>query len=207
MRNNIKMGLSRLIPVALLAFLDNVIAKFTGSTLFSAPPVTVVDMQNLSDELRAAIEAATGGSIVTRKVRDAKVLEAQEVLRLTADYVRLVCRGNAADLAASGFPLAKQPEPINIVAVPRNVEATATDVTGVVKIRHNKAEGARMYRTERAMSDPTAGETTWVPVGLTSRLRLEITGLQPYEACWFRVIGVGKTSEGLPSDIVLGRAA
>ena len=94
-----------------------------------------------------------------------------------------------------------------MVAVPRNVEATATDVSGVVKIRHGKAEGARMYRTERAMSDPAAGETTWVPVGLTSRLRLEITGLSPYEACWFRVIGVGKTSEGLPSDVVLGRAA
>lgn len=207
MRTNIKLGLYRLLPVALLAFLDNVISKITGNTLFPAPPITVVDMQKLSDELRAAIEDATEGSVIARKGRDAKVLEVRDALRRTADYVRLVCGDNAADLVKSGFPLAKQPEPHNTVGVPRNLEAVATDVSGELKLRHSKAAGALLYRVERAMSDPTAGETTWVPVALTSRQRIEISGLTPYEACWFRVIGVGKNSEGLPSDVVLGRAA
>ena len=82
MRNNIKLGLYSLLPVALLAFLNNVIAKLTGNALFPAPPVSVVNMQILSDELRVAIEDATGGSIVARKVRDAKVLAVRDVLRI-----------------------------------------------------------------------------------------------------------------------------
>lgn len=207
MRSNIKLGLSGLLPIALLALLDQVIAKFTGSILFPAPPLTLAAMNTLSTEFRDAITAATEGSVVARKIRDAKVLEVQDALRATADYVRTVCNGEADKLAQSGFMLSKTPEPINVVAVPDNVAAAATDTPNEVVIRWGRTEGARMFRLERAETDPTAGATTWVPVGQTSRQRLVIGGMEPYKASWFRVIGIGKGSEGFPSDVVLARAA
>lgn len=207
MRSNIKIGLFTLTPVQLLALLNNVIAKFTGSTLFATPLIPLAELQAQSDALHAAIDDATNGSLIARKVRDAKVDEVRNVLRRTSDYVRLVCDGNAADLAKSGFPLQKHPEPINSVDIPKGLIAKSTDTSGGLMVRWNKAVGARLYRTERAVSDPTVGETTWIPVGITSRQRIELSGLEPYAPCWIRVIGVGKNSEGLPSEIVLGRAA
>lgn len=207
MRSNIRLSLTRLLPVALLALLDQVIAKFTGNALFPSPPLSLAALTALSTELKVAITDATEGSVAARKFRDVKVLEVRDALRTTADYVRTVCNGEADKLAQSGFTLSKTPEPINMVAVPANVSAAATDTPQEAVVRWGHTEGARMFRVERALSDPTVGETTWVPVGQTSRQRLVIVGLEPYKACWFRVVGIGKGSEGFPSDVVLARAA
>lgn len=207
MRSNIKLGLYKLLPTALLSLLNHVISKLTGNPFFPAPPLTLAEMKTLSETFTQAIDDAIGGSIESRKIRDAQVLDVRDALVRTADYVRLQSNGDAIKQASSGFELAKRPEPINTVGIPSNVTATATDVSQEVLVRWGKTEGARMGRVERAMSDPTLGSTTWVNVGQTSRQRFVVTGLPSYEACWFRVIGVGKITEGLPSDIVLGRAA
>ena len=207
MRTNIKLGLYLLLPTALLALLNHVISKLTGNLLFPAPPLTLVQMQALSDAFAKSIDDSMGGSVESRTIRDANVQEVRSALRVTADYVRAVSDGDAAKLASSGFELAKKPEPINSVGIPGNVTATATDVANELLVRWGKAVGAKMGRLERALSDPTLGATTWVTVGQTSRQRMVVKGLPSYEACWFRVIGIGKVSEGLPSDIAMGRAA
>lgn len=207
MRSNIKLGLTRLLPISTLALLDQVIAKLTGNALFPTPPLTLAAMNTLSMEFKGAITDATEGSLASRKIRDAKMLEVQDALRATADYVRTVCNGEANKLSQSGFMLSKEREPINVVDIPKNVVAAATDTPKEAVVRWGRTEGARMFRVERAESDPAAGATTWMPVGQTSRQRLVIGGLVPYQACWFRVVGIGKGSEGYPSDVVLARAA
>ena len=207
MRSNIKLGLFRLLPTALLTLLNHVISKLTGNALFPNTPLSVAEMTTLHGELESAIDKAMGGGVEERKVRDSKVLEVRSAMRVTADYVRAQCDGDAAKLASSGFELAKQPEPITEVGIPKNVVASATDVKEQVLLRWGHTEGGRMFRVERADSDPTLGATTWTTVGQTSRQRFLVNGLQSYEACYFRIIAVGKDKEGLPSDIVIGRAA
>lgn len=207
MRANIKLGLFDLTPVRLLALFNNVIAKLTGSAVFTAPPVAVPDLTAQSEALADAIELATDGSLAARKQRDALVLEVRDTLRATAEYVRQVANGDASVLAQSGFQLAKMPEPITVLGVPGNVVATATDSAGDLLVRWTRGEGARMYRLERADRDPAAGEVNWSPVAQTARQRFVVSGLRPYEANWFRVIAIGIDREGLPSDVVMGRAA
>lgn len=207
MRANIKTAASKLLPTALLAFLGNIIAKLTGNALFPTPPQPLASMQTLYNELEAAIEAATDGGTAAREHRNKKVAEVRDLVRVTADYVRAQCDGDAEKLATSGFPLTKQPEPMNNIGVPKFLEATATDVSGEVKLRWGRAEGSRLFRVERAESDPTSGPSAWVTVGLVSRQRFVVASLKPYEANWFRVVAIGKDKEGLPSDIALGRAA
>ena len=58
--------------------------------------------------------------------------------------------------------------------------ATATDVSGEVKLRYGRIVAARMFRIERAESDPTLAETTWVTIGQVSRQRFTVSGLTPY---------------------------
>lgn len=196
-----------MLPVALLAFLNHVIAKLTGNALFPTPPVSLAGMQALRDELQAAISAGTDGSSADREHRRSKVREVRDLLRVTADYVRAQCDGDAEKLATSGFPLAKQPERQNEVGVPGNLRASSTDVSGQVKLRWSKAEAARMFRVERALSDPTLGAPEWKPLSLVARQHYIVRELRPYESCWFRVTAIGVDKEGLPSDVVLGRAA
>lgn len=207
MRANIKIGLYEMLPTALLAFFNHIIAKLTGNALFPNLPVPLAAMQTLRDELEAAITAAMDGTSTDREHRNKVVLQVRDVLRVTADYVRAECDGDAEQLTSSGFPLTKKPERFTEVGVPKNLQASATDVAGQVKLRWGKAVASRMFRIEQADSDPTVGTTTWNTVGLVSRQNFIVSGLKPYESCWFRVTAIGSDKEGLPSDVVLGRAA
>lgn len=207
MRYNIKIGLANMLPPALLAFFNHIIAKLTGNALFPNLPMSLVDMTTLSTSFQAAITAAIDGNSTDREHRNAVVLEVQDVLRATADYVRAQCDGDAELLTTSGFPLAKKPEPYKEVGIPSNVRATATDVSGEVKLRYGRPPATRMFRIERADTDPTLGETTWVTIGQVSRQHFIVTGLVPYKSYWFRIIAMGIDKEGLPSDVVLGRPA
>lgn len=179
----------------------------TGNIHFPNPPVSMASMSTLGDELMAAVEAAIGGSVQQRKHRDAKVAEAKEVLRMQADYQRAVCAGDAEKLASGGFELAKKPEPITVVGVAGNLRARATDQSGQLRLRWNHAFGGKLYDVEQADGDPTLGTTTWTSVGMTSKVYFDVNGLEPYAAHWFRIVAIGKDSQGLPSDIVMGRAA
>lgn len=207
MRANIRIGLSNMIPTALVAFLSHIIAKLTGNMLFPNLPVTLAEMTAKRDALATAITNAMDGTSMDRELRNMLVQETKDVLRVTADHVRAECDGDVTKLASSGFPLAKHPVPYTEVGVPKNLQASATDVSEQVKLRWTKTQAARMFRIERAESDPTAGETTWVTVGLVSRQHFVATGLKSYATYWFRVIAIGIDKEGLPSDVVLGRAA
>ncbi len=207
MRPNIKIGLANMLPPALLAFFNHIIAKLTGNAQFPNLPMSIVDMTALSTALQTAITAAIDGNSTDREHRDAVVLQVQDVLRVTADYVRAECDGDAELLTTSGFPLAKQPEPYTEVGIPKNVRASATDVSGEVKLRWGRTLAARMFRIEQADSDPTLGTTTWTTIGQVSRQRFIVTGLTPYKSYWFRIVAMGIDKEGLPSDVVLGRPA
>jgi hypothetical protein len=206
MRANIKLALYNLVPVALLALLDNVIQKLTGNALFPAPPVTLAAMQANSDELKAAIEDATGGSTAARKHRNNVVAKTRDILRIQGNYVRAVGNGDAAKLASSGFTLAKRPESVP-VGIPQRLQAEPTSVSGRIVLRWGRAQGARVYRVEQADVDPTKGTAQWSTVQLTTRLRLNVDGQVPYQAAWFRVSAIGINAESLPSDVVMGRAA
>jgi hypothetical protein len=208
MRPNIKLSLYKLAVLQLLALLNNVIDKMTANAAtFPAPPITIAALKTLRDNFTAAIAAATDGGANDRAVRNNLVLEVRSALRIVADYVRSVCNGDAALLTLSGFELSKLPEPINEVGVPSNVKAEATDEQGSLLVRWSRTVGARMFRVEQASGDPALGTVTWSSVALTGRQRVAISDLEPYKACYFRVVAIGITHEGMPSDIVMGRAA
>ncbi len=208
MRSNIKLNLYKLVVPQLLALLNFVIEKMTANALlFAAPPISMAALQTLSDKFFAAIKAATEGGVNDRKVRDKLVLEVRDALRIQADYVRSVCNGDAALLTLSGFELSKMPEPITEVGIPANVRAERTDSKGELLVRWGKTVGGRMFRVEQASSNPALGEVTWSTVALTGRQRVVIGGLVSRAEGYFRVVAMGITHEGMPSDIVMAYAA
>ena len=207
MRTNITLALSELTVYRLLALLRNVIEMFTGNALFAASPFTIAQMEAKHAEYDAAIAAANEGGVSQRKHRDKLTKEVKDMLRIQADFVRSVCNGDAAKLATSGFTLAKHPEPIEEVGVCGNVVARNSTKPNTVKISWGRAVGGRMSRLEETDTDPNLPNTVWTTVGITSRHSMEVGDRELYKAYYFRVIALGKTSEGKPSDVVIGRAA
>ena len=66
MKANIKLSLSLLTPMKLLALFRVVIAKLTGNAIFPTPAVTLAAMTTQADTLEVAIEEATNGNIWCR---------------------------------------------------------------------------------------------------------------------------------------------
>lgn len=207
MRANITLALSKLTVYRLLALLRNVIQMFTGNALFASSPFTIAQMEAKHEEYDAAIAAANEGGPAQRTHRDKLTVEVMDMLRIQADYVRSVCNGDAAKLATSGFTLAKRPEPIEEVGISGNVVARNSSKPNTVKISWGKALGGKMSRLEVTDTDPNLPSTVWTTVGITSRQSMEVGDRELYKAYYFRVIALGKTTEGKPSDVVIGRAA
>ena len=207
MKANIKLSLSLLTPMKLLALFRVVIAKLTGNAIFPTPAVTLAAMTTQADTLEDAIEEATNGSRQSKLNRNKVVADSEAMLNKQAAYVRSVCNGDAVLLGSSGFELSKPREPIVMVDAPKGEVATAAKASGEIEFRFRKVHGAHYYRMYKSEVDPTTGNAVWVLLGTTTRVRNVLSGFASYKAFWFRVSAVGVNGEGLPSDAALGRAA
>ncbi|MBL7950824.1 MAG: hypothetical protein JNM62_03830 [Flavobacteriales bacterium] len=206
MKANIKLSLFELTFVRLLALIRNVIAKMTGNAFFTTPAVTVSAMVTAADKLEAAIENATNGSRLSKLERDALVEEVRSMLRVQADYVRSIAKGDAVMLASSGFELAKQREPVGLPGVTKELVALFTQRRGEVDLRWRTVRGAHGYHVWISESDPAVA-ANWKAIAYTTRARFTADGLESVKAYWFCVSAMGSAGEGAQSDPAKGIAA
>ena len=206
MKPNIKLSLTRLSVLALLALLRNVIAKMTGNAFFTTPAVTMVAMDGQADALEAAIEAATDGSKEARILRDVEVAKAQAMLRIQADYVRTICAGNEAMLISSGFQMATVPTPVGLPNAPLIKSVRMTGETGQVEVRWNSQRGVDSCNVFITMQNPAEG-AVWVHAGTTTKSRITLNDLESYKPVWIGVRAVGAAGTSAMSDPVIGIAA
>lgn len=207
MKANIALNLFKKSYYALLALLNNVIAKMTGNPLFANPAISVADMQLQSGRLTKAIEAATNGGQDERMARDKEVLLTREMLRVQADYVRTVCAGDALKLVSSGFELARQRTPVGQVKAPAIQYVRMTGDRGQVEVRWTKERGADTYNVLMTKQDPASNAVTWEIVGSTTRTRFYYGGLESLTRYWFAVRAVGSAGESVMSEPAIGVAA
>ena len=207
MRTNIKLQLERMTPVRLLALLTNVESKLNGSTVYPTPPVLPAALSALAQQLEDAIEEATRGSQASKAARDLVVEQVKGVLRETADYVRMVAKGDKATLAQSGFELAKVPAPVGPVGTPLIKVAAMTGKPGEVRLRWTGVPARRAYHVYVTDQDPTSADVNWQLTGVTSKVSHVVTDLVPYKAYWLCVSAIGALGEGVKSDPSIARAA
>lgn len=204
---NIRLSLSNKNAVYIFMLLRNVIAKITGNLFFPNPPYSSAELTRKEAELSSAIDAATEGSKADRIKRNRIAAEAADMLRAIADYQRMVSNGDEEKLATGGFELARIPEPIERIGIPKGEKALSTDKAGQIEFRFNKVRGAHYYNVFRAEQDPAGGDAKWTLVLTTTRARNVFSDLESFKPYWFCVSAVGVNGEGLKSDIALGRAA
>lgn len=206
MKSNVKLSLSKLTPSALLILFYNVIAKLTGSLVFTAPPKSPAAMKTEADAFKTAIEEAIDGSKAARVHRDTLAAGVRITLNETADYVRMVAKGDRDLLVQSGFELAKDREPIGIPAIPVNVTAIPGLNLGEVIVKWPSVHGAHSYQVLFTDKDPEVF-ADWTPLTVSTRVRTTAKGLKSLENYWFAVCAIGVSGQSMMSKPALGRAA
>lgn len=206
MKPNIKLSIFKLVPIALLALLKNVIAKLTGNAKLPTPPVTLANMNLAGVELETNIEDARFGSRKAREARNASVKKVRSILTQAGNYVRTTANGDAEILASSGFDMAKVPVPIGLPASPERLVVLAGPLSGQTESKWRRVRGATGYKVERSDKDPSVSPN-WVEVATTAKARFIDMGLTSFAPYWYRVSAIGFAGEGKPCAPLMGRAA
>jgi len=187
----------------MLALMRNVVAKMTGNAFFATPAVKLVDLTAKADALEVAIEAATYGSRSSKLARNQLLREGGAMLTMQANYVRATCEGDALMLDSSGFPLAKQHDPLPPPQPPGDLKVVRTLEVGVLKVQWKAMRGTMVYYVEMQEE----GTTPWTRILTTGRVKHVISDLTTGKEYSFRVQVLGKNGLSGMSETVLQRAA
>ncbi|MEO8733813.1 MAG: fibronectin type III domain-containing protein [Flavobacteriales bacterium] len=207
MKGNIKLELKTLTPVRLQSLLSRVSVELEGNANFNAPPITAVELQVLAGTFMSAITNAKDGSLIARKHRDAQSEKVRNVLRLIADYVRMVAQGDRAILSTSGFSLVNEPAASRRMEAPEMKRTVMTGRAGELQLRWSGVRNRRAYQISMTDTDPAESDTQWTMIAVTGKITYYVTGLVPYKLYWFRVSAIGAMGEGVQSLPMPGRAA
>lgn len=207
MKANIKLQLKTLTPIRVAALLGVVSSRMAASAHFTTPPVPYADMESMRAQLMALIAEATDGSRQSKYQRDDLVEKAKAVLRQTADYVRMVAQSKETILNASGFEMARIPQPIGRVSPPTIHEARMTGRAGEVTLRWSGVHGRRSYNIFVTQQDPGQNDAQWTLVAATGKVTYSVAGLAPFQRYWFAVSALGPQGESAKSDPAQGFAA
>jgi len=204
--SKIKMGLARLNAEALLALALHVITKLTANLNFPTPNPALVDLTTAADELRAAINAAMGGSKESYLLKATAVRKMQGLLRILADYVNGVAAGNPDLIANAGFDYTRPAEPVGQLPPPTSLSAMVSNKSGVIKLDWDVVHGSNLYTVDINETDSNE-ESAWSPVYSTTKSKCEISALDPGKFYRFRVRANGAAGASGASEIARSVAA
>lgn len=190
MKNIIKLGLSHLGVLALIAYLQKIVKKMTGNAKF----ITLADQTTALDTAVAALETAntnyeaaksTAEQLLT--VRDNAVVAAENAAQALAGGAEGVTK-DPADLQSGGWDLAStHGSPVGPMLAPANFSATSGDADGSVDIACDTQKGVQTHIGEHA----TSSDGPFTQFYLGKKSSCTKTGLVSGSANWFRMAAVG----------------
>ena len=202
MKADIKLTITRLTPVKVNALLSVVASSMDNNPAFPDPEVPIADMRALHERFTQAISEATEGSRQSKFVRNDILVEAIDMLRTQANYVRTKANGTATILTSSGFDMQRERQRIGRPDAPR-VSQAAYPSSGTLKLRWNRVRGAKSYKV--FLRQPGSATTELVTV--TTSASHIITGLVSFQPYFVQVSAIGAAGEGPMSQEYMGRAA
>jgi hypothetical protein len=186
MKADIKLTITRLTPAQVNGLLGLVASSMENNPAFPDPAVPIADMRALHTRLTHAISEATDGSRLSKCERNKIVAEAMDMLRTQASYVRSKANGSAVILTASGFELQQERKRIG-VPEPPHVTLAKTDQPGTLKLRWNRARGAKAYKVFLRLPGSTITEL----LSVTTSASHIITGLESFQQYGVQVSAIG----------------
>ncbi|MGS2764632.1 hypothetical protein [Sinomicrobium sp. M5D2P9] len=173
-----------------------IVDSMTDNASFATPIPSLTEVRTAIDTFGAAIVKAGEGGQTDRLARDQKRTDLVALLQKLALYVQMESNNDEVVLASSGFTLRKTPEPIGILAKPKNFVVVPVN-RGMIKASLNSIYGAKSYLFEYRR----VGEEPWTVVAHT-KSSLLLNSLDSGREYEFRVAGVGAAPQKIYSESV-----
>jgi hypothetical protein len=190
-------GLTSMTDAELLQFARKVQTALTRNPNVPALPA----LQALIATAEAGINAYESQKDVlrnTKKVRDEAIKALCNGLRIQADTVQAVTRGDPDKIETTGFRVRSRPTPVGIPAQVTNLGLAAGPVDGTLKAAWKPVRGVRSYEVE-ASPDPIM-PTSWIYKGTVTKSKTTVNSFASGAKIWVRVRGIGAAGPGPWSD-------
>ena len=192
----IRLGMSKLSVPEKIQKAKNIISHMDGNPNFSNPNPTLAQVATAVSALEKAYEDAMDGGKSRRVMllhRDSQLCGLMQSL---AGYVQSVSGGEETVINSSGFDVKRMVRSAVVQATnPTNVRGKSTNLPGEVIIRWDGAKGARIYVTEMSVDG-----TNWTSCGMSTKVKLIISGLTVGSKMMFRVAGLSAVGQSGWSD-------
>jgi len=129
------------------------------------------------DDYYAALIQSQNGSKYHTEVKKIKRAALEMVLKQLGMYVQLVCNGDAATIATTGFVVAKKNAIITSLPIPNGLMVSSSANSGTFFVKCNTIATARYYEFRYCEVLPS-GERFWHTV-VSTKSKTTIAGLKP----------------------------
>jgi len=195
-KKKISIALYRLNDASLQVKAEHIIESLTNNVHFTTPTPTLAEVRTALQQFTVALAKAKERAKLDVVIKNERREQLLNLLKTLALYVQLEGENNETALASSGFTLHKTPQPVGILAKPKNFTVSAIH-PGAIKASISTVYGAKAYLYEYRIK----GETTWQGINdtRTTMLFSNLTKGAEYE---FRVVGIGVHPERVFSDVL-----
>jgi hypothetical protein len=184
-------------PDVLVTLAEDVFTRMTANAaVFTTPTIALSDFQSSIEDLRIAQAATLLGGKAATVARNEKRRVLEENLKVQANYVWNVSRGNGDIITLAGMPVRRQgPRRYDFLPTPTDLRTESIDGEAVI-LRWKRVSNAKSYEVEYCR-EPMAPDA-WVKAPIISAARTIVNGLTRKEEYWFRVRSLG--SQGMVSE-------
>jgi len=192
-------NLSRLRPNGLVDRARFHEQRMTGNAAFPDPVPSVAAIAAAREALETAITNAVDGGRTALAIRKARFSELKQLLDQLAGYVSSVAEGNELAILSSGFTVRQPNTPMPEPGTPKGLRAALTAHPGKVSLDWDPTRGAVTYHVQVNRVSPDDANA-WELVGVTTRSRYSVSGLDAAKPSWFRVSAIGTAGTSAWSD-------
>ena len=169
-------------------------------------PTPIPTLAVVTDAIGVYLEALVNAKSLDRtavSIKNQRRADLDDLLGQLGRYIMQVDNGDITILIASGFELAKTPEPTPPLEKPENFMVQEGINSGTFRMQVQRQKNVRSYQFQVTTSDPTASESeaVWVTY-FSSTSKTIVSGLVSGKRYWCRVGIIGSYSQQLYSDVI-----
>jgi hypothetical protein len=205
-RMQVKTRTHRLLDSEVVQLANNIIAGATGKTELASGPVTVAQLQTLTDDSVEKLneeELADDALALTRTARQEKLRELRDGINRFAAFADSVYAGDKMQLQAVGLEVRNPALPLGLPSQPLNLRSEGGVLEGTINLVWRPVVGRPQYFAECA----SAADGPWTQVYTGRAAHTTCGGLTPGAEYFFRVRAHAVAGAGPWSDITKKRAS
>ncbi len=194
------MGLRGLNAVRKAEIAGNVRRALTKSNAFYTPASLLDELTIRLNMLEKSLELAEFGDKRAVAARKLCEKELEKTMRQVAIFVEHACKGDTELIESSGFEVRSVNNRSRPLESPNELKLKRLEPPGSVQLSWKTVPNSKNYLVQMCSREPYE-KTTWIITGYTTRSRFVVDDLKLGSTYWFRIMAIGASGIGPPSEI------